>query len=105
MLRSERDGRAMQKDGKGTPQGGVVSPLLANLFLHYEFDKWIEVHHKNVSFVRYADDIIVHWGTKSEAEELLSSIDARMRSCHLRLHETKTKIVSVRKAINGQAMM
>ena len=90
-------GELMQKDGKGTPQGGVVSPLLANLFLHYVFDKWIEVHHKNVSFVRYADDIIVHCGTKSEAEALLSSIDARMRSCHLRLHETKTKIVFCKK--------
>ena len=85
-------GELMQKEGRGTPQGGVISPLLSNLFLHYVFDRWMEVHHKDVMFVRYADDIIVHCKSKTDAEEVLASIDARMQECHLRLHETKTKI-------------
>ncbi len=62
----------IDKDGKetprnvGTPQGGVISPLLANLFLHYAFDKWMEIHYPRLRFVRYADDIIVHCNTDNE---------------------------------------
>ena len=82
------------REGKGTPQGGVISPLLANLFLHYVFDKWLEQTYPNLMFVRYADDIIVHCQTKEEAERVLGSIKARMAACELRLHEGKTKIVS-----------
>jgi len=81
------------RDGKGTPQGGVISPLLANLFLHYVFDKWLEKTYPNLMFVRYADDIIVHCKTKEEAEQVLESIKSRMTDCQLRLHEEKTKIV------------
>ncbi|MFT4668078.1 MAG: RNA-directed DNA polymerase [Gammaproteobacteria bacterium] len=57
------------RSGKGTPQGGVISPLLANLFLHYVFDKWLEKTYPNLMFVRYADDIIVHCRTEKEAEK------------------------------------
>ena len=85
------------RKGKGTPQGGVISPLLANLFLHYVFDKWLEKTNPNLMFVRYADDIIVHCRTKQEAEQVLESIKYRMEECQLRLHDKKTKIVYCKK--------
>ena len=66
-----RNGELIQKQGKGTPQGGVISPLLANLFLHYAFDKWIENLNSNVKFERYADDAIIHCRTKRQADWLL----------------------------------
>src|SRR5258707_10550040 len=78
---------------KGTPQGGVVSPLLANLFLHYAFDRWITEKYPHVQFERYADDAIVHCRTESEAQELRTAIAARMEQCRLELHPQKTKIV------------
>jgi len=77
----------------GTPQGGVLSPLLANLFLHYAFDKWIQKLFPKILFERYADDIVIHCRTKSEAEKLLEVIDARFVECKLQLHADKTKIV------------
>ena len=85
------------RTGKGTPQGGVISPLLVNLFLHYVFDKWLEQTYPNLMFVRYADDIIVHCSTKEESEEVLASIKSRMAACQLPLHEGKTKIVFCKK--------
>ena len=85
------------RQGQGTPQGGVISPLLANLFLHYVFDKWLEKTYPNLMFVRYADDIIVHCSTKEESEKVLASIKTRMSACQLRLHEGKTKIVFCKK--------
>jgi len=85
------------RTGKGTPQGGVISPLLANLFLHYVFDKWLSIEYPNLMFVRYADDIIVHCTSKEEAEEVLKSIKSRMAACYLELHEKKTKIVFCKK--------
>ncbi len=78
---------------KGTPQGGVISPLLANLYLHYTFDKWMEREFPNLSFVRYADDIIVHGITKKQLDFVLLMVSKRMKSCGLRLHPEKTKIV------------
>jgi group II intron reverse transcriptase/maturase len=89
----------MDKDGKlttrerGTPQGGVISPLLANLFLHYTFDKWFEQHFPELSFVRYADDIIVHCNSEEESRGVLAAIRERMSVCELMLNEEKTKIV------------
>lgn len=83
--------------GKGTPQGGVISPLLANLFLHYVFDKWLEKMYPNLMFVRYADDIIVHCQTEEQAEQVLEQIKSRMACCELSLHEAKTKIVFCKK--------
>jgi len=85
------------RTGKGTPQGGVISPLLANLFLHYVFDKWLEKTYPNLIFVRYADDIIVHCQTEKEAERVLEQIKSRMVSCKLSLQERKTKIVFCKK--------
>ena len=87
------DGTIVSKDGRGTPQGGVISPLLANLFLHYAFDMWITKKHPSISFERYADDIIVHCQTQAEAETILQQIAERMNQCKLELHPLKTKIV------------
>lgn len=87
------DGTVYDRGNKGTPQGGVISPLLANLFLHYGLDKWLENNYPEVSFVRYADDAVIHCNNKEEAEQLLSAIKERMEQIGLRLNETKTKIV------------
>jgi RNA-directed DNA polymerase len=91
-----KSGKLIQKKGKGTPQGGVISPLLANLFLHYAFDKWLEQTDENVNFTRYADDVIVHCNTKTHAEQLLNLVHQRMESVGLELHPKKTKIVYCR---------
>jgi RNA-directed DNA polymerase len=77
----------------GTPQGGVISPLLANLFLHYAFDKWMMLNYPNINFVRYADDIIVHCNTEKECQTMLIAINNRINNCDLTLHPNKTKIV------------
>jgi RNA-directed DNA polymerase len=89
----QADGTLIQKDGKGTPQGGVISPLLANLFLHYVLDKWIEKYYPQAAFVRYADDVIVHCRTEEEAKEVLAAIRLRLAECKLSLNEEKTKLV------------
>ncbi len=91
-----RSGELVEKQGKGTPQGGVISPLLANLFLHYVLDKWLEQTDKTVKFARYADDVILHCGSKAHAEQTLNKISERMASCGLELHPAKTKIVYCR---------
>ncbi len=78
---------------KGTPQGGVISPLLANLFLHYVFDKWMEMNHPGKPFSRYADDGVVHCKTEAEAQLLLKALSARFIECGLELHPKKTVIV------------
>ncbi len=86
---------------KGTPQGGVISPLLANLYLHYVVDVWMRRYHPDVPFERYADDIVFHCKTKWKADVLLESLSDRLGNCYLELHPGKTKIVyckdSVRK--------
>ncbi len=78
---------------KGTPQGGVISPLLANLFLHYAFDKWMERENPTVPFERYADDAVCHCKSQSQAEGLKGKLNKRMREVGLELHPEKTKIV------------
>lgn len=80
----------------GTPQGGVVSPLLANLFLHYAFDAWMAKNHRGNPFERYADDIVIHCRTKEEAERVLADIKQRLTECKLTVHPAKTKIVYCR---------
>ena len=86
------DGTLLARE-KGTPQGGVISPLLANLFLHYAFDMWMQRHYPVVSFERYADDIIVHCKSEKQASWLKDVIARRLAQCHLELHPEKTKIV------------
>lgn len=78
---------------KGTPQGGVISPLLANLFLHYAFDHWMRRMYPHLVFERYADDAIVHCRNKREAEAVRAAIRDRFAQCGLELHPTKTRIV------------
>jgi len=94
----DKDGNRYYRNGEGTPQGGVISPLLANLFLHYAFDKWICKTYPNLRFVRYADDVIVHCQTQAESEAVLTAIKLRLAECRLQVNETKTKIVFCRKA-------
>jgi RNA-directed DNA polymerase len=77
----------------GTPQGGVISPLLANLFLHYSMDAWMRKYHPTNPFARYADDAIIHCRTEGEAQRLLECIKSRLAECGLELHPEKTKIV------------
>ena len=91
-----KSGELVAKQGKGTPQGGVISPLLANLFLHYGFDKWLEQTDNTVNFTRYADDVLVHCKSKVHAERTLSAIRERMNEVGLELHPRKTKIVYCR---------
>lgn len=92
----KKAGDLVEKQGKGTPQGGVISPLLANLFLHYTLDKWLEKHHSTVSFARYADDAILHCHSKDHAVTVLKAVDARLKECGLELHPDKTKMVYCR---------
>jgi RNA-directed DNA polymerase len=78
---------------KGTPQGGVISPLLANLYLHYAFDEWMQKNYPTIPFERYADDIIVHCRTEKQALWIKTRIEERLAEFKLELHPKKTKIV------------
>ena len=88
-----------QKDGsitariKGTPQGGVASPLLANIYLHHAFDMWMDEENPQCPFERYADDIVVHCSSKEEVEQMLNKLRTRMEQYELTLHPEKTRIV------------
>ena len=86
------DGHLIHRE-KGTPQGGVISPLLANLFLHYAFDKWMQRYYPQVPFERYADDGICHCQSKAEAEGLRVAIERRFAECRLELNLQKTRVV------------
>jgi RNA-directed DNA polymerase len=86
------DGTLVGRD-RGTPQGGVISPLLANIFLHLAFDTWMAREHPEVPFERYADDVVAHCKTEAHAKQVLSRIDERLRRCKLEVHPSKTKIV------------
>ena len=88
----ERDGEIIER-ARGTPQGGVISPILSNLFLHYAFDLWLSRTHPDLPWCRYADDGLVHCRTEQEAEALRVELQARREVCGLQMHPTKTKIV------------
>jgi RNA-directed DNA polymerase len=79
--------------GKGSPQGSVISPLLANLFLHYAFDEWMRRNYGSIPFERYADDILVHCRSEKQARWIKTVIERRLNQCGLELHPEKTKIV------------
>lgn len=85
--------QGLQAREKGTPQGSVISPLLANIFMHHAFDDWMRRNHAGVPFERYADDQLAHCRSYAQAELVLKSIRERMRACGLELHPEKTKIV------------
>jgi RNA-directed DNA polymerase len=78
---------------KGVPQGGVISPVLANLFMHYAFDLWVNREFDNVAWCRYADDGIIHCKTEKQANHVRRKLAKRMKECGLELHEKKTRIV------------
>jgi RNA-directed DNA polymerase len=84
----------------GTPQGGVISPVLANLFMHYAFDRWMEREFPSCPWERYADDALIHCATLKQAQYVLSRLDKRMRQCLLELHPDKTRIVYCRSQRN-----
>jgi RNA-directed DNA polymerase len=86
------DGTLVQRD-RGTPQGSAISPLLANLFLHYAFDTWLNREFPTVRFERYADDAVVHCATERQAREVLGAITQRMAKVGLELHPDKTRLV------------
>jgi hypothetical protein len=89
------EGRQVARD-KGTPQGGVISPLLSNLFMHYTFDLWMKRSYPDKLWCRYADDGLVHLETEQEALELFAALKERFERCGLQLHSEKTRIVYCR---------
>lgn len=88
----QEDGTTIERS-RGTPQGGVVSPILANLFMHYTFDLWMARTHPNLPWCRYADDGLVHCRTERDAEALKAELQTRLTECQLEMHPTKTKVV------------
>jgi len=86
------DGKVRERS-RGVPQGGVISPILSNLFLHYVFDVWMGNKYPTILWCRYADDGLAHCNTKQEAEQLLIGLRQRFKQCGLELHSDKTKIV------------
>ena len=86
------DGTLQQRD-RGTPQGSAVSPVIANLFLHYAFDAWMTRTFPGVAFERYVDDAVIHCATKQQARQVLAALQERMSEVGLALHPDKTRIV------------
>lgn len=91
-----KDGQILSRDGKGTPQGGVISPLLANLYLHFAIDKWLNLHYPQTSFVRYADDIIIHCNSKATAGRVLEAVTQRMTEVKLRVNKGKRALCTAK---------
>ena len=89
------DGTRLPRE-RGTPQGGVVSPILMNLFMHYAFDCWMQRTHPHCPFARYADDAVVHCRSQKQAEAVMQSIASRLEECGLTMHPEKSKIVYCR---------
>lgn len=89
----QREDGTLEQRSRGTPQGGVVSPLLANLFLHYAFDAWMQRGFPHIQFERYADDVLVHCKSERQARMVLEAIRGRFAQCGLELHPTKTRLV------------
>ena len=86
----------------GVPQGAVISPVLANLFMHYVFDKWMKIHYPHIPFERYADDTICHCRTKAEAQQMQAIIMNRLSECKLSLNEEKTRIVYCKSSLRKE---
>ena len=87
-----KKGRVIERNS-GTPQGGVISPVLANIFLHYAFDIWMETNYSMAPFARYADDAVIHCKSEKQAKEIKESLTLRMKQCKLELHPDKTRII------------
>lgn len=96
------DGTRTPRD-RGTPQGGVASPLLANIFLHHAFDTWMAREHPGCPFERYADDIVIHCRTEAEALAVRRAVEQRLLRCKLEVHPEKTQIVYCRDSNRPQS--
>lgn len=96
----KQDNGRIEKRTKGTPQGGVISGLLANIFLHFVFDKWMERNHPMIRFERYSDDVVVHCVSEKQAIFIKHQIAKRFKDCKLKINEQKTKIVYCRNLKN-----
>jgi RNA-directed DNA polymerase len=89
----QQQDEALRPREKGTPQGGVISPLLANLYLHYAFDRWMTKQYPRLPFCRYADDGLIHCRTLKQAQYVKERLAQRLKECGLELHPDKTKVV------------
>ena len=96
----EAEDRTPRARDRGTPQGGVISPLLANIFLHHVFDMWMSREYPGCPFERYADDVVIHCSSREEALAVKAAVETRLRECRLEAHPDKTRIVYCR--IGGQ---
>src|SRR6059058_4705230 len=85
------DGTRIARD-RGTPQGGVISPLLANLFLHHVLDEWLKENHPGCPFERYADDVVIHCPSHQKAQQVKAAVERRLEQCKLQSHPDKTRI-------------
>jgi len=89
----QRKNGRFEASQKGTPEGGVISPLLANLYLHYTFDDWMRRTFPHIVFERYADDIVIRCSDQEETEKIRELLTERLLECELTLHPEKTKVV------------
>jgi len=89
------DGTRLPRE-RGTPQGGVVSPILMNLFMHYAFDCWMQRTYPHCPFARYADDAVIHCRSQKQAQAVMQAIALRLEECGLTMHPEKSKIVYCR---------
>jgi group II intron reverse transcriptase/maturase len=88
----KEDGSRVERT-QGSPQGSVVSPLLANLFMHHAFDDWMRRNHPGIPFERYVDDVVIHCASEKQARWVLEAVRRRLQQCGLELHPVKTKVV------------
>ena len=98
----EAEDRTPRARDRGTPQGGVISPLLANIFLHHVFDMWMSREYPGCPFERYADDVVIHCSSREEALAVKAAVETRLRECRLEAHPEKTRIVYCRIGGQGQ---
>lgn len=94
-MTSRLDATKLKDREMGTPQGGVISPLLANLFLHYSFDVWMDRRNQSIPFERYADDIVCHCRTMKDANRLKKLVKTRFAEVGLRINEQKSNVVYI----------
>ncbi len=89
----QRPDGSLEAREQGSPQGSVISPLLANLFMHYAFDAWMQRDYPHIQFERYADDVLIHARSRRQAEDILAAVRRRLGRCRLELNPDKTRIV------------
>ena len=97
----QRDDGSREERTKGSPQGSVISPLLANLFMHYAMDDWLRREYPHIQFARYADDLVIHAKSLAEARHVLEAVRQRLKQCGLEVHPQKTKLVYCKDSDRG----